>query len=335
MIRARMVLAFFAAFLGSMSLAARTSFAEAPGAPVAAEATTAPAAGAPATSAPPAATGAAAPSADAPGRPAASGAGKSAPSGGEPAAADADTTVTAGVPMVDAAKQDAGAARYGLGVRARWVSVPTFLLGIFLNQSKSLSSYTVGIEGFRRHGDFDFVLGVAWQSLSPPDGNWLGKGKDPATDTDFVQFRGLGAISVDAAFILRTELNPYVTLHYGGGVGLGITTGKMLRTSDGTPGCATSPGDTNLCTPIIPPTCTATATTACPVSVINGSGGLNDVPARGSQFRDSNVPTVYPIVNLVTGLDFRIPNADGLELKTEVGFFFPYFFVGGGVTYRM
>src|SRR3569623_430883 len=87
---------------------------------------------------------------------------------------DADTTVAAGVPMVDIAKQDATGARYGLGLRSRWTSVPSWMLGLFLKNSKSLSSYTVGLEGFRRHGDFDFVLGVAWQSLSPSAGNWLG-----------------------------------------------------------------------------------------------------------------------------------------------------------------
>ncbi|HEY4184358.1 MAG TPA: hypothetical protein VGP07_04780 [Polyangia bacterium] len=315
MIRPRLVLAF----TGLVLVATGTARAEAPAADDKADAK------AGAAKAAPAASDAKAPE----GQP--SGVGKSTSSAGEPVA-DADATVAAGVPMVDAATQDAGGARYGLGVRARWVSVPSFLLGIFLNQSKSLSSYTVGVEGFRRHGDFDFVLGVAWQSLSPPDGNWLGKGKDPATDTDFVQFRGLGAISVDAAFILRTELNPYVTLHYGGGLGIGITTGKMLRTSDGTPGCASSPGDVTKCYPILVPPC---AQGPCSESQLAASEGSPDTPQRGSRYRDDNVPAVYPIVNVVTGLDFRIPNADGLEIKTEVGFFFPYFFLGGGVTYRI
>ena len=83
--------------------------------------------------------------------------------------------MAAGVPMVDIAKQDATGARYGLGLRARWVSVPSWMLGLFTKQNKALSSYTLGLEGFRLfHGDFpDFVLGLAWQSLSPPDGNWL------------------------------------------------------------------------------------------------------------------------------------------------------------------
>lgn len=259
------------------------------------------------------------------------GAGRSTPSGGD-AAPDADTTVTAGVPMVDIAKQDATGARYGLGVRARWVSVPSFLLGTFLSQSKALSSYTVGLEGIRRHGDFDFVLGVAWQSLSPPDGNWLGKGKNPATDTDYVQFRGLGAVSIDAAFIRRNELSQYVTFHYGGGLGLGIVTGKMLRTSDGTSGCSTSPGDVTKCYPNLAPPCSSGP---CSESQLAASSGTTDTPERGSRFTDGNIPPVYPIINLLTGLDFRIPNADGLELKVEVGYFFPYFFAGGGLSYRI
>jgi len=243
-----------------------------------------------------------------------------------------ETTAVGGVPMVDARTQDASGVRYGLAVRARWITVPSWLLGVFLNESKSLSSYTTGIEGFRRNGNFDFVLGVAWQSMSPPDGNWLGKGKTAATDTDYLQFKGFGAISVDAAFILRTELNPYVFLRYGGGIGIGITTGKMLQTSAGTPGCATSPGDTTKCYPVLSPPCAAGP---CTESELKNSEGNTDTPQAGSRFKSTDIPAVYPIINLVTGLDFKIPNADGLEVKVDVGYFFPYFFVGGGVAYRI
>jgi len=40
-------------------------------------------------------------------------------------------------------------------------------------------------------------------------------------------------------------------------------------------------------------------------------------------------------VNLVVGLDFKIPNAGGLEFKVDGGYFFPYFFAGGGLSYRI
>ena len=233
--------------------------------------------------------------------------------------------------MVDAAVQAAGQARYGLGVRARWVSVPSWLLGLFLDQSVALNSYTIGGEFFRRSGNFDLVLGLAWQALSPGDGNWLGKGNPPTTDTDFIQFRGLGAVSFDAAFILRTDFNEFVSLHYGGGVGIGITTGKMLRTSDGPAGCATNPGDVAGCHPVIAG-CTAGP---CTEAQLNGTSGGVDSAGMPSRFSDPHIPAVYPIVNVVTGLDFRIPNMQGFEFKIEGGFFFPYFFLGGGATYRI
>ncbi|HEX2661126.1 MAG TPA: hypothetical protein VHU40_22755 [Polyangia bacterium] len=259
----------------------------------------------------------------------------SAPSGGSGAAdtgVGSETTAVGGVPMVDARAQDAAGVRYGLALRARWISVPSWMLGIFLDQSKSLSSYTTGIEGFRRSGDFDFVLGVSWQALSPPDGNWLGKNKNPALDTDYLQFKSFGAISVDAAFILRTEMNPYFSFRYGGGIGIGITTGKMLQTSAGTPGCASSPGDPTKCYPVLTPPCAAGP---CTESELKNSEGNTDTPQMGSRFKSTDIPAVYPIINLVTGLDCKIPNVDGLEIKVDVGFFFPYFFAGGGVSYRI
>lgn len=241
--------------------------------------------------------------------------------------AESDTTI-AGVPMVDAAAQNAKGVHYGLGVRGRWATVPSWLLGIFLQEKQSLSSYAVGLEGFRRSGSFDLVLGVGWQALSPPDGNWLGKGKNPREDTDYVQFRSLGAVSVDVAFISRTELNPYVFLHYGGGIGIGIITGKMLRTSDGSPGCQTAPGDVTKCYPII---CTQNG---CSETTLANSEGQPDGPQSPSRFKDPDVPPVYPIVNLITGLDFKIPSAPGLELKIDLGYFFPYFFLGAATAYQ-
>jgi hypothetical protein len=255
----------------------------------------------------------------------------SAPASNPGTGKDEPEAVVAGVPMVDAALQDARPARYGVGVRSRWASTPSWMLGWFTKTAKPLSSYTVGGEFFRRSGNFDLVLGIAWQDLSPPDGNWLGSGKDPATDTDFVQFRNFGAVSVDLAFIMRTELNPWVGIHYGGGVGVGIVTGKVLRTSDGAGDCATNPGDVVGCKPQLTPPCNG----PCTEQQLQNSEGGQDSSQAPSRFVAGNIPAAYPIVNIVGGLDFRIPHLDGLELKVEGGFFFPYLFLGGGVSYRI
>lgn len=254
------------------------------------------------------------------------------PAGSPPAETDTETgTMTAEVPMVDAAAQAATAAKFGVGARLRLTSVPKWMLGLFLDESVPLTSYTAGLEFFRRAGNFDFVLGVAYQSLSPNAGNWLGKGNDRSQDTDYVQFDGLASYSVDGAFIMHTEFTESVGMHYGGGVGIGIVTGRMLRTSNGTDGCALSPGDPTKCFPKFD----ACPQGPCTEAQLKGREGGTDSASSPSRHPDGHVPTVYPIVNLVTGLDIRLPNVPGLAMKFEIGYFFPYFFFGPSVAYQL
>ncbi|MEP6653394.1 MAG: hypothetical protein ABJA82_08555 [Myxococcales bacterium] len=238
--------------------------------------------------------------------------------------------MTAEVPMVDAAAQAATPAKFGVGARLRLTSVPKWMLGLFLDQSVPLTSYTAGLEFFRRSGNFDFVLGLAYQSLSPNAGNWLGKGKDSSQDTDYVQFDGLASYSLDGAFIMHTEFTENVGMHYGGGVGIGIVTGRMLRTSNGSqPGCRLSPGDPTKCYPVVCPQ------GPCSEAQLRATEGGSDTASTPSRYSDGHVPTVYPIVNLVTGLDIRLPNVPGLAMKFEIGYFFPYFFFGPSVAYQI
>jgi hypothetical protein len=239
--------------------------------------------------------------------------------------------MSAGVPMVDAAVQESTGARYGLGLRLRVTSVPKWLLGLFLAESVPLTSYTAGLEFFRRSGKFDLVLGVAYQPLSPGDGNWLGKSSDSTIDTDYVQFRGLAAYSVDVAFIFHTEFNEYVGMHYGGGIGVGIPTGSLLRTSAGSAGCANDPGNLALCHPVI----AGCDTGPCTEAQLQRSQNGTDSPQFPSRFSESRVPSVYPIVNLVAGLDVRLPTMPGFAVKLDLGYFFPYFFLGLSGAYQI
>jgi len=253
----------------------------------------------------------------------------SSPPPGDPAAGESPA-VSAGVPMVAASTQTAQVARYGLGARFRATSVPKWLLGLFLDESVPLSSYTGGLEFFRRSGNFDLVIGVAYQNLSPKDGNWLGAGNPPDTDTDYIQFRNLASYSVDAAFILHTEFNEYVGIHYGGGVGIGIVVGKMLRTSNMAPGCQDNPGSVTDCFPS--KLCNVGP---CTEGQLHASEGGSDSSDNPSRFSDKHVPAAYPIINLVTGLDVRLPSVPGLAVKIDLGYFLPYFFLGGSVAYQI
>jgi hypothetical protein len=220
---------------------------------------------------------------------------------------------------------------YGVGARLRWVSVPKWMLNLFTKNNVPLSSYAVAAEFYRRKGEFDFIVSLGYQSMSPPDGNWLGKGHDPTVDTYYTQFKGLGLAGIDASFVWHTFFNDWFGMHYGAGLGLGIVTGHMLRTRDGSAGCAGNPGDYTKCYPaFLPAPCPASG---CSDALLAAQGpGPDGMGIDAHRFTDPNVPPVLPIVNVLVGVDFRLPHVRGWEAKIEGGFY-DAFFLGGGVGY--
>jgi hypothetical protein len=217
---------------------------------------------------------------------------------------------------------------YGVGARLRWVSVPKWMLNLFTKKNVPLSSYATAAEFFRRKGEFDFIVSIGYQSMSPPDGNWLGRGHDASIDTDYVQFKGLGFVGIDASFVWHTFFNDWVGMHYGAGLGLGIVTGHMLRTSDGTGCTEANAGDYTKCHPI-GAICPPSGCTDASLAVL---GPGPDGPGTPQRFVDPNVPPALPIVNVLVGFDFRLPQVRGWEAKIEGGFY-DAFFLGGGVGY--
>jgi hypothetical protein len=220
---------------------------------------------------------------------------------------------------------------YGVAARLRWVTVPKWLLKTFTTENVPLSSWATAVEGFRRKGDFDFVVAVGYQNMTPPDGNWLGKGNDPATDTDFVQARGLGFIGIDASFVWHNWFSDWVGMHWGAGLGVALVTGTVYRTSNFTGGDSVcndaTAGNLAQCHPL-GAMCTGAGCTLSPQTLTPGA----DDPANPHRFPDSNIPGVLPIINLVVGIDFRVPKVRGWEAKIEGGFY-DAFFLGGGVGY--
>ena len=208
---------------------------------------------------------------------------------------------------------------YGAGARLRWVSVPGWMLGLFTKKNQSLSSYGFAGEFYRRKGDMDIMVGLSYQRMGPPDGNWLGKGHEASLDTDLVQFRNFGFVGFDATFIWRTVLSEYVAFRYGAGLGIAIMTGEMLRTSANF--CnEQNAGDTTQCRPTF---CAASGCTEAQLAA--SQGRVDNGPGDPHRFKDNNVPSAIPILNLVTGFDFHIPQAKGLELRLEGGFYDAFF----------
>jgi hypothetical protein len=234
-------------------------------------------------------------------------------------------TVAAGGAIVPAAElaEDAGPTRpsdlsYGVAARLRWVTVPGWLLNLFTKKNVPLSSWGTGIELFRRKANFDFVLSFGYQNMSPSDGNWLGSGHNATTDTNFVQFKNLALYSVDAAFIWHTTFTDWVGMHYGAGFGLGIVGGAVVRTIDNDGMCT----DAN----------TGDLTQCHPANVTCTSSSCNEAQLQTANHPSSQLPPALPIINVVLGLDFRLPKVRGWEARLEGGFF-DAFYLGGGVGY--
>jgi hypothetical protein len=239
--------------------------------------------------------------------------------GSAPAAEEAPAAVAA-APATAVVNE----AKYGLAFRFRWVSVPSWFLGLFTLKNVPLSSYGYALEGYRRKVDrenpnrtWELNVGVGFQNMSPSDGYWLGKGKDKNVDTDLVQARDFSLITMDAAFISRQYFSPYFGIHYGAGLGLAVVRGKILRTSaryDPATGNYTVVSGSG--TPI----CNAQA--QCNETLLVGTQtGPDNGPGDPHRFQETSIPGAIPIIN-----------AKGLEFRIEGGFY-DAFFVGGTAGY--
>jgi hypothetical protein len=238
--------------------------------------------------------------------------------------------------------------QFGLAFQSRWISLPSAFLGLFTKANRPLSSYGVGLEGFRRTRDagnpnrfWELALGVGYQNMSPPDGNWLGNNHPADIDTDWVQFKNFGFWTIDFSFIQRQYFNEVFGIHYGAGLGLTIIQGDILRTSsygpwdpaanNGAGGFDIPCTDKNLsaCRPNV---CAGGVCTEAELkSTQSGAADSADFPHR---FREGSVPGAIPALTLLFGLDFRIPQSKGLEFRIDAGLFdLMVIFLGGGIAY--
>jgi hypothetical protein len=218
---------------------------------------------------------------------------------------------------------------YGMAMGLRWVTVPAWMLNLFTKNNVPLSSWGTGISFFRRKGNFDLVATLGYQNMSPPDGNWLGKDHDPALDTDFVQFRNLALYTFDVSFVWNTMITDWFGVHYGAGIGVAYVGGDILRTSNA--GCTNdNAGDLSMCHPQ-GVTCMNGVCDERQLAATAMNSGPDD-PTSPKRFSESSVPPLLPIVNVVVGVNFRVPKIRGWEAKIQGGFY-NAFVLGGAVAY--
>ena len=210
---------------------------------------------------------------------------------------------------------------YGAGMHLRGIFVPTWFLGMFLDASTPLNSVALGGEFVRRKGNFDIVASMNFGFYSPDDGNYLGNGKNPGIDTDYIQFRNLNLLAFDVAFIGHHYFLPWLSLVYGAGLGFGIVLGEVLRISNS--GCThDNVSDIDSCYPV-------------GMDLSDRDGWLAehtcsgpDSPGAPCQYKEDDVWPVLPIVHVLLGVNFKIN--EQFSVRVDGGFHNAFYFGAAG-----
>ncbi len=248
------------------------------------------------------------------------------PAAGETAPAAKKEDTTSPIPTSDEQ------VLYALGLRARYLSVPGFMLAPFLQQYTTLSSGGFGAEFIRRKGTLDIVLSLDFSFYSPPDGNYLGANKDPSLDTHYTQFRGLNFLSLDVGFIWVHDLANWLAIMIGGGVGIGVVLGDIFVVNNSQTLCnATNAGDPSKCYPVSPvvgPIQPSDPNFQKKLDMTNT--GEKDTAQNPHYHSSQDKPPVMVVVNFIVGFKFKLHRHFNINVS---GGFRDGFVVGGGPEY--
>ncbi|HWN71080.1 MAG TPA: hypothetical protein VNM90_25730 [Haliangium sp.] len=168
-------------------------------------------------------------------------------------------------------------AKIGLGVRMRYVHVPSQAIELFVERSGGSGSHPgFGVEFIREKGDMAFTVGLEYESIAPRDGVYIDKGDTiPEDPVDYVEFEDFTWVTLDFSFIGQQRLGTdFLALRYGAGLGIGYIMGDMLRTD-------------YLCSNDQVESCS------------------KDPAAVDDQAPEEDIPPVFPVLNVLVGLQLR------------------------------
>ncbi len=114
-----------------------------------------------------------------------------------------------------------------VGVRTHVLFMPDFLIEAFgLEHFDTVYGWALGPEFTYRRNGLDIVTSVWWGSY--PVESWTREKGDPASETEIWKST-LGLVWFTVEFLSGYEFEPWVSLIYGGGFGIGIRTGDLMR----------------------------------------------------------------------------------------------------------
>jgi hypothetical protein len=233
-----------------------------------------------------------------------------------------------------AVKKEASGASYGAGLQVRGIFLPTWFHDMYVDASTPVSSASVGAEFIRRKGNLDIVGSLNFGFYNPPDGNYLGNGETPATETDYVDFRDLNALGLDVTFIWHYDFTSWLSLVYGAGFGMQFVLGDLYRISAYRNKCtADNVGDLSECNPVPPgdpslETWNENRDQWLATHARKCTSGDADSPGNPCLFEEDDVPPVVPVVHLLLGVNFKI--TEQISVRVDGGFHNAFFFGASG-----
>lgn len=196
---------------------------------------------------------------------------------------------------VSTAETTAAGTKIGLGVRLRNVRIPQSLLEVFVGRAPAGSSNVgIGLELSRRKGQFEVQFGAEYEKISIENGIWVDKGDSiPADEPDYVEFDNFAWVTAELSFMYHTPIVPQFAVRYGGGAGIGVFMGDIIRTdyrctSSSYDSCNESPDAENIKTPYDLPPVMIVINAIVGVQIrptdeifINVEGGIRSMPFFG------------------------------------------------------
>ncbi len=154
-----------------------------------------------------------------------------------------DESADSDAPMAAEVPDDPDAVKHGIGIRLRYVFVPQGLIEIFMEEAAGgMTNPGFGLEYVRRKKDVEITIGFEYDKLSGTEGFYIENGgsTQKAGTVDFIEFDKLAWFSIDFSYIKHYALSSMVSLRYGGGIGLGFTTGEVIKTDANCGGTTTA-----------------------------------------------------------------------------------------------
>lgn len=249
--------------------------------------------------------------------------------------------------------------QHGIALRGAALFIPDFVLtGIFFDEADGVTQAGFGLAYvLRTSKTFEFAFGVGYHFLQFMEGRdssgapiphvFLNKG-DQSYQREFI-FNSLSYLAIDVRFLKLFDVHRRFKILFGGGIGLGILFGNLVRTDTTIPNYEARKEQEYRDAYSKWKNDRTNASNKLPNTVCEGPGsgpdcrlhaGLDETKdiknhnasdvAEGR--REERVPPVIPIVNLVFGFVFPII-IDRWDIRIQGGMGLPRFFWAGMSTH--